>query len=284
MIKSIKKKYKNLLCICITVVLIALGMILMEGCKLGLSREEITKNALKNKYGEEFNVYEIEVDGSEWNATVSLVNNPEILFWTTVDSDGTVKYDDYYHAYVGYLMEKQLREDLEQFFPDAFIHVWRISMRWEGGNDDFRNMPLEDVIAKSSMEGIMTSGCHFYIFIDKQKGTKKNYEGEYEYFTKTVDDYIDKNKMIPLIVTFVKVDSDTINRVKEYVSKDLDYDGVFEKEILGVDNFRTGINYFNKTDLGNPTNVGACFDKNADGYVGDYEEYLRRREMFENDK
>ncbi len=88
----------------VSIISLTIGLITMEGCNLGLSREQITKNALKNKYGEEFNVYEIEADGSEWNATVSLVNNPEILFWTTVDSNGTVKYDDYYHAYLGYLI------------------------------------------------------------------------------------------------------------------------------------------------------------------------------------
>ncbi|MCR4697182.1 MAG: hypothetical protein K5654_07695, partial [Lachnospiraceae bacterium] len=64
---------------------------------MGLSREEITKNALKNKYGEEFNVYEIESDGPTWNATVSPVNNPDVLFEVSLNADRTISWDDYYH-------------------------------------------------------------------------------------------------------------------------------------------------------------------------------------------
>ncbi len=177
-----------------------------------------------------------------------------------------------------------MREDLEQFFPGAFVHVSSVEIRWEGGDVDFKSLSIEEIIDQSSMEGISTAGCHFYVFIDKEKGTKKDYQAEYKYFTETVDEYIELKRMIPLIVTFVKVDSSTIERLKGYLSKDLDYDGIFEKEVLGVDDFRMGINYFNRTDLGNPTNVVACFDKEADGWIGDYKEYIRRRELFENYK
>ena len=93
-------KSKSITKICIIAFmcfLLSLEILCLEGCNMrGLTKESITRKALKDKYGEEFSVYELDVDGPEWYATVSPLNNSEILFNARISSDGTVSYDNYF--------------------------------------------------------------------------------------------------------------------------------------------------------------------------------------------
>jgi hypothetical protein len=258
---------------------------MLEGCNMGLSKEAITKSALKKQYNEEFNVYEIKTNGSEWDATVSPISNSRILFKAHINQNGTVESDDYYHAYLGYLLEEKLREDLIAFFPDSYIRVRNTGIMWEGGSNDFRAMSIEEIIDNSSMNDFSCPGCIIDIFVDKEIGTKKDYEGEYKYFTDTVDRDIENKEMLPITVSFWLVDKETMNRVQSFFSRDLDFlDGEFIKEVFQIENYERGINYFDKNELGNPPNITACFYKPADGYIGNYNEYQRRREELENVK
>ena len=245
------------------------------------SRDSITKKALKEKYNEDFNVFEYVVDGPSWTATVSPKNRPELLFEAKIRSDGTVSWDDYCNRYMAYIFQETLRNDLSSFFPDSYIRVSHANIRWEGKEADFRAMTIEEIIDSSSMEGIYTSGCYVDIYIDKETGTACKYAEEYEYFTTTIDEYIQSKKMIPVIVKFILVDHETKNNVIDYFSKDIKWDTRYEAA-LGVEKYEEGIYYRNQDNLGNPPNVVANFKITSDNYIGDFDEYLRRREALDN--
>ena len=51
---------------------------------------------------------------------------------------------------------------------------------------------------------------------------------------------------------------------------------------MGVDDWELGIVSNNQSDLGTPPNITMNFNKNANGYIGEFEEYKRRREELEN--
>ena len=266
-------------------VIILILLFILAGCTgLDNSKGKIAKKGLKEKYNEDFEVYEINGSGLDWSATVSPKNRPDIVFNATFLQDGTVERDEYYQAYVGNLIELLLRQDLIKFFPDSFIRVDSVGLLWNGnGLQDFRNMSLEEVLINSIEYEGAYSGCFVDIYINKEANTIGDYEGEYNYFTNTVNKYIDEKKMIPLKVTFYKIDKDTLNKIEDYFLKDLDEDSEYEK-ILGIDKYRLGIYRKDTNDLGSPPNITACFDEKAGGYIGDYDEYERRRKELDNVK
>lgn len=266
-------------------ILAILVLTVVAGCvRVGLSKEEIAKRGLKAKYNEKFVVHEISGTGLDWEATVSPVNSPELVFKASFFSDGTVERDGYFRAYVGHLMEEILKNDLYRFYPDSFIRVDSVGLNWEGNaTQDFREMNLEETLASSSRFEGSYSGCFVDIFINKDVGSRGNYEEEYYYFTNTIDEYIEEKKMIPLKIVFYKTDTETINRLEEYFKKDIDNDSIYA-QVLGVEYFELGIHTKNGIDLGNPPNISACFDKDEDGFIGEFSEYKRRRELLENAK
>ena len=106
---------------------------------------------------------------------------------------------------------------------------------------------------------------------------------EYKYFTETIDEYISKNKMLPLVVKIYYVNSEYIYKISSYFQNDLDMDGYFEEEILGTTDYLKGVKKKGDEDLGNPPNIMINLTKDAAGYIGDEKEYIRRRELLENE-
>lgn len=264
-------------------ILTILVFTVITGCvRTGLSKEAIAKRGLKAKYNEEFIVHEINGSGLDWEATVSPVKSPQIVFKAKFLSDGSVESDGYFHAYAGYMFKQILEEDIKSFFPDSYIRIERVSLRWEGDSSmDFRDMSIDNILKNSVVLDGAYSGCFMDVYVNKDIGSTKNFSDEYEFFTSTVDQYIEEGKMIPLTVSFYWIDEDALNRIEKYFSKDVDDDLCYEVA-LGVDNFEMGIYTFEGENVGSPPNISVCFDKDAEGFIGSYSEYKRRREIIEN--
>ena len=261
---------KSIISIVILLSIIYVGLF-MDGC-MGLnSRESFTQKVLKKKYGEDFIVHEIDSRGSTaWSAIVSPENIPECMFEVIIHSDGSGSITDgsYCNAYANYLMTCILREDLEQFFPSAYIRMESLSMPMDESLD-FKNLPLEKIIEQSNLlyKGTPAEGfksCYLNIYINSETGSTKQYEEEYLYFTDKVNEYISENRMVPIYATFYLVDGETLERVRNYYLDDLDYDSYFQNDVRG-----------------NVPEMSACFDTSIQGYMLK-DEYIKLRRDFED--
>lgn len=252
--------------------------------RLFYSIEVITKRALKKEYNESFVIHEIDAWGFDWEATVSPVNLPDVVFKTRILPTGEVEDSAYFQEYVNYLLEELLANDIQEFFPDSCIEMERTCLRWEGDSSfDFRNMNIEEIMDHSeAYEGPIFSGCYLNIYVNKNVGSTKEYEKEYEFFTNTIDEYVEEKKMLPVTVTIYYITPGAVQKIEEYLKKDADRDRIFEKQIAGEDRIETGITEPGRSELGNPPNITVCFKKDKDLFVDSFDEYKRRRELLEN--
>lgn len=256
-----------------------------------------TKKILKQEYGEDFDVFEIDSDGPGWDATVSPVNNPEILFGEGFDFGGlditsmSANPHGYYRGYLCYLAEKKIQSDLEDIIPGAYIRVNDVTcVDWDN-TIDFRGMSLEEMLDKITFYDSETvhAGFDVDIFIDESVKPTADYEAEYKYFDETINDLADANKMLPVSVSFRKLKRGNFYKTKEYLSTDRDWDSLFEYA-MGLNHdgdlgfYEWGIFSPDSDEVGNPPNIAACFEKAYEGYIGSLEEYERRRKLLDKSK
>jgi len=253
---------------------------IMIGCvKIGKSKEDVAKEVLKNKYNEEFIVHEIDSFPDGFDATVSPVNNPEVLFIARMGNDGESETDDYYVSYYENLVNRKLSEELNCFFPGCYVRTTIKSSDIEiQGN--IIGLNLNEILRKITENGGDVGYGICLIYINKERMINSDYIGEYQFFSTTIDKEVEERSMIPICIQLYWLDEETVDRIQNYYKKDIDWDETFESEILGVENYKYGINSENGTDVGNPPNISASFLKDREGETN-VDEYIRRRELLE---
>ncbi|MCR4697180.1 MAG: hypothetical protein K5654_07685 [Lachnospiraceae bacterium] len=273
-----KKIVKKLLCL-----LILLDVLFLFGCS-STYEKSVTKE-LKRKYGEEFVVLGTKkgsYGSGRYSVLASPKNKSEVIF--EVEMIGNKMYDDnsdnYPAQYAAGLIIENLQDDLQQFFPDALFHA---NVRLSGGNKikTVKGKTLDDIFNVADAD---TSEMTLYIYYDKDKGTACKFEEEYNYFTNTIDQYISEKKAVPITVCIIKVDSEALKRLEEFYRFDIEINASDEEYLYGIDDFECGIWGNGDADIGNPPNIAANFNDNF-GYivVENKEEYIRRREVLENE-
>ena len=86
--------------------------------------------------------------------------------------------------------------------------------------------------------------------------------------------------MSEVTVMFFKVDDEAIERIAKYYESNASEKGDFYSTVLGVDNYQNG----NDNDfLGSPTQISACFKHGMPSFLDNVDEYIRRRELIENE-
>ena len=254
------------------------GIILLTGCAGFVNKEKVVKDALENKYGEEMLIYSVDVQGSKFYAKCAPASNPEVVFETNIFSDGTEEWDDYYWRYVAKQLEKILEDDLEQFFPDAYYRADIMTLTMIDQNKDFRTQTLEEILENAQGEAVFLD-----VYVNKEVGSTKQYKEEFKYFSETISEYVDSNRMLPIIVSFYYVNKSTQDKVRDYFKTDLDEDHYYESVVLGVPDFKLGVCTSDVDDVGTPPNISANFLPSTGGWIGSEEEYIRRRELIEKE-
>ena len=261
----------------IAIALIA-GIMILSGCSIGEpSREDITKGLLKQRYGEDFHVYQINSEGDVWYATCSPAQNPEVVFEARF-ADNKWDDDDYDESYMATLLNNKFKNDLQKYFPEAYFHTkvkYRNKEKLTSINEKTLPEMINNIDTKYSSSGML------YIYYDKNKGTLKEYDEEFNYFEDLISNQVPQKRMIPITVTIFKVDVDCIDRLKEYYYKNVGKgESYYEKTVLGVENYEMGLISNDSEEIGNPPNISAAFN---DFIVIEKEEYVRRRERIDNE-
>lgn len=262
------------------------GAVMMNGCSLQKkpSRVDTAKAALQAKYGEEFNVRIDESYSSVFYATCSPVNNPEVLFEARFsDSTGTtnIDQDGYYESYTASLINEILEKDLQKFFPGAYYRTdAHIVNEMEGRFTDIRNRTLEEMLGNGPEDG---AGSMFVdIYVDSSVGTTQQYEEEYRYFTETVAKYTQENKMLPVVVSIIMVDSTDMVYIEDYFKENAEAGSdFFDELVIGPE--MPFLDTPEDTNPGETPQMAACFLKTGN-VIGNEEEYIRRREIWEDAK
>lgn len=247
-------------------IIILLAIILGCGGNGKNKDEEAVKAELRKTFNEEFVVHGMDYGsygGDRYAAYVSPESNPDIVFTVDMWGDhynGDISeksaIEDYQHAKENEEIEKILYDELDEFFPGAYLYL---------SDSDF-----------------------LYIFYDKAIGTSKKYEEEYEFFDVKVDELIDEGKLkAELTIEITKLDSVQLSNLKEFLKKypygDI-YRGDNDLKVYGCEyDFHDNDLLEGGTKVGNPPNMSACFQKGWPSYEAlNLEEYIRRRELVEN--
>ncbi|MBR6094543.1 MAG: hypothetical protein IKP92_05945 [Lachnospiraceae bacterium] len=255
----------------------------MSGCAgIGKTKEDVAKDTLKAKYNEDFDVYEIDSFSGGFDATVSPVNNPDILFMARMGNNGSGETDDYAKRYISNELNQILKNDLSNFFPNAYFRT-EISISVVDESVDFRSESLEKNLKNTEEGEGYNREAYLYIYVSNDTKSLKKYKEEYNYLTNQIDKYIDCYQMLPLIVKMYYVDPERMDMIKSYFREDLDIDVYYQEKILGANDYLKGIKGALDDDPGNPPNIAVNLKKDSDGYIGSFEEYVRRREIIENE-
>lgn len=257
-----------------------LGCLCMTGCKSKM--EKTIEETLYQKYGEEFFVRSHNSHGGAYRVKCSPVAREDVIFDVRIEDDETPdESDTYVNAYLAAQLTEKLKEDLNQFFPGAYYYATAAIMT-NKPIIDLKNKSVEDLLQNVNIE---ESELYLDIYYDEKIGTAQNYEEEYEYFTRTIDDYKAQNKAIPVLVIIHKVDAETICKLEEfYKNHDDYYINNYDRELFGNEGYVLGDCFEGNSDLGNPKHISACFMELAPTYLDDIDEYIRRRELLENER
>lgn len=214
------------------------------------SNNGVIDTLLRQKYSEDFEILSVRYQGTVGYAMCSPVNDPEVIFEARFSS-GVLNEDTYVECKKAKEINDIFKEDLRDLFPNAYFRTYYLK-----------------------------TGLYLDIYISKTVGTPKLYNREYRYFTDQVNKYIEDGTMQEVTVTFYKVDNESIEKISEYFKKNSVEKNDFYTNALGIDSFQVG----NNNDfLGKPTQISACFKKGMPSYLDDEKEYIRRRELFENE-
>ena len=160
-------------------------------------------------------------------------------------------------------IESILTNDLVNYFPNFWVRVSTSHLNYK---DEMFNpaMASDEEIMQNLKVAVKEGGCYVEIFIDKATGSYGQYEAEYEYFTQTVDRYIDEKKMFPIYVSFFSLSKDEIEDLKKCAQTNTDTNSYYKK-------------------LEELEEVDFCFFKDSNLYVDDISEYCNDRENMENE-
>ena len=223
------------------VILIVLAGLVMAGCSK--SKEEIAKEALRNKYNEEFNIYGIDSNstgGVGFNAVASPVNNPNVVFKISLNSDGSLSHDEYVSAYVMNLMKETIENDMNTLFPKSYFR-FRGIVFGQHAISDFRNKSIEEIIGPNKEEG---QKCFIDIYLEKDEKSSGDYKKEYEYFIGLLDSYENDNNILPVAINFIYVNDGHLEFVKEYFQKNVERSHYFKEQTGVTDRAITSSYYF----------------------------------------
>ena len=277
------KQTERIMALLLMTILVA-GAVMMNGCSLQKkpSRVDTAKAALQAKYGEEFNVRIDESYSSVFYATCSPVNNPEVLFEARFSEGSGVTIldqDDYYERYTASLINEILEKDLQKFFPGAYFRT-SIDYWQKEEFTDISSRSLEEMIGNADED--RWQSMFLDVYIDASVGTTKQYEEEYLYFTKTVDKYVKETKMFPVTVSITKVDSTDIGYIEAYFKENAsEGSDFFDELVIGPE--EPFLNTPEDTNPGETPQMAACFEETKNA-IGSQEEYIRRREIWEDAK
>lgn len=270
------KKKKWIIIVLVVVIIPIFLMVYLVGCRQTRLESKL-KKVLRDRYDEKFEVVDMYVlyggldswPNKRYIATCRPVDNPDVVFevdfWDDEIEDGR---DNYFAQYVSKQIDYILQEDLEQFFPKCYVLCYAEGIIGIPDDYDFKDASIEEILSVGSFsEDYDGSGEMVYIFIDRDIGTLKKYEDEYEYFTNTIDDYSSEKKMGEVLVSLYYVDSAFLAELEQYFKCHC------EPSADMWDEMRSSNNMY------------ASFMKKTQSYIekkGGINEYIEMREEFEH--
>lgn len=260
------------------ILICASAVFFMTGCKTKI--EKLMEEELYKKYGEEFFVRSYYSEGTVFRGKCSPVAKEEVVFNVRIENDGTPNLDDDYdNKYLAYLITEDIREDIEGFFPNSFIHS-RCSIKNPIEITDLKGRELGDLFETIGMGDIDLYVSIYYS--DKEERYNGMYEEEFEYFSNILEKWNDKNEEVRVAAILHNVDKESLEKIKEIYYTTYIWEDSKCWDIFG--NYRMDECYDGGTYLGIPKQISACFDENAPTNIrDDFDEYLRRRELLDNE-
>jgi len=210
---------------------------IMTGCAgIGKTKEDVAKETLKAKYNEEFIIHSISNLPGGVDVVASPLNNPEIVFSARISDDASYILDDYAKQYISKILNDKFETDLQNYFIESYIRT-TANVVLQDSDMDFKQITMDNIDCNINTSEGYTKNIYLEVYIDMEKGTNRDFEGEYNYFENVMHTI---NLETSLTIHFFAVDGQTLRRVREYYKDNIIWDGSFEKEILGVDNYETG--------------------------------------------
>ncbi|MBP5661444.1 MAG: hypothetical protein J6X08_08975 [Lachnospiraceae bacterium] len=259
-----KKKFFYMSTVIVLLLLLGAVAWLYGGKKLNAEK------TLEKEYGRDFTVLEVntKAPGQIW--VIAKINQiPNHIFKMAMEIKGNdlrvMKGSKYTpcEVIVAGRIESILTNDLIDFFPDFWVRVSTSYLNSEDELFDPARATDEEIMQKLKV-AVDEGGCYAEIFINETAVSYGRYEAEYEYFTKTVDRYIDEKKMFPIYVSFFKLPQEEIENLQKCARTNTDTNVYYKK-----------LNDFNSVDF--------CFFKDSNLYLNDVSEYKRIREKMENE-
>ena len=203
------------------IVLLMFAVISLSGCDdvknflvTESSMTQEAKKALRAKYGEQFEIYDVYSDTQgTFVAMCSPTSDPSVVFEAQIwkDGEGVIK-DHYIEGIVDSQIEQYLYEKFDQFCPECYIVSHAFSMRRESVN-------IDEVTMTSYAQMAMEPSSNVRIYIPVASWRDETTKEEYDYFATEIPQAM-SNQIIPhLTFGIYGVNSETMDDIVDYWNK-----------------------------------------------------------------
>lgn len=208
-----------------------------SGISLG-SRTHKAEEALKEKYGCEVEVLSSWTSGGSLCVTCIPKYDKTMVFEAQLAGDcSEIWSDTYMDSVIAYQVNRQLEEDLQEFFPGCVVSSgYAASM--EGNYLSFAH--ASDATLEMFVERYPQANYYTVIHVDRDKLKDNNIEKEYQYFSETLRDKVKAGTFPVVTIGITYVDSEKMQQCKQYFKTNYEKRGEYDDIVSGCYEFGFG--------------------------------------------
>ena len=211
-------------CLLLSVIVLLLFCLQLSSCSKNLknyfyteeSLKRVAAKALKEKYDEEFEIYDAWVESSGmFKVTCSPKNDTNVVFEANVYKDGGGVYEDeYLKGIVDKQVEEKFQEDLQIFFGECLVNAYTFCYDSSSNLKDIGQVTLEDYMNQYEIDF-----CSVYVFVEPSQTSHDLIESEYGFFADVIQEDINQGRLPTILITMYFVDNEKLDWCKEYFAE-----------------------------------------------------------------
>ncbi|MCM1326210.1 MAG: hypothetical protein NC094_02735 [Bacteroidales bacterium] len=201
------------------------------------SRIHKAEEALKEKYGCEVKVLSSWTSGGTLYVTCAPENDRTMVFEAQLADDCSRIYSDIYlESIISYQISQQLEEDLQELFPECYIHTTRGYLSRQSNYLSFEQ--ASDATPEMFAERYPRDSYCANIHVIQDDLQDDNIETEYQYFSEILQDKVKAGMFPDVSIHITYVDSGKMQQCKQYFKTNYEERGEYKDIVSGCYDFR----------------------------------------------
>ncbi|MCM1326204.1 MAG: hypothetical protein NC094_02705 [Bacteroidales bacterium] len=241
-------------------ILLAVGILWVAGVLLLLQYKQNSRKkpdeaamkkaaaeALEMKFGEKFLVHKVYIENRrEFWVVCSPESNKEVVFEAEIIGyeESQVSYSSYNYgaSVVAWKISRRLEEELQQYFPECYVHTIIFNRDLDKSADSRLNITVEEYMEKPEniSDGISNVRCLVQIHVNEEILWQGMTEESYRYFAEELQKDVTENKIPAAIIWVYGMDEKKLEWCRDYFQENYQGGSDYYDMLEGCSRFRMG--------------------------------------------